>query len=73
MAWRLAELEQRSWSVLVACPALWTEWKAVGGIGFEVEGAEPTANPVLVGLCDLPAPGNFVADPDNHNSRQKDE
>jgi len=59
--------------VLVSCLALRTERQAVVRVGFKVEGADTTANPVLVGLCDLPASGDLVANPDDHYSREKDE
>jgi hypothetical protein len=66
-------LEQRWWNVLVASSALRADRQDLGRVGFKMKRAEATANPVLVGLRDRAASGDFVANPNNQYACEKDE
>jgi len=59
--------------VLVEGAALRTAREAFGGVGFEMKRAEAAAYPMLVGLRDFAASGDFVANPNKQDACEKDE
>ncbi len=59
--------------MLITGSALGAERQAVLGFGFEMERADATANPVLVGFGDLPPAGDLVANPYDEYACEKNQ
>jgi len=67
------ELDQSRGQVFVRRSALGTGRQKFFRVGFEVERADPAANPVPVALGHLAAAGDLIADPHKNDPGEKNE